>query len=493
MTSNWDGYIFNKNNFYLYHNTETGRFEYIPYDVDNTFGIDWFNIDWGNRNIYSWEPSSPEVRPLYSRLLDVPEIKDRYSFYMKQLLDMLSNEDSVSAHIDDIRLDIGGSVVNDPYHSQDYGYTYTDFLNSYNIALGAHVKYGLKPFIQTRVASALQQLTLNDISPAINYVQSSRAVPGEDYWVRAFVEDEDATPAVKLMYKVNSGAFQYAQMVDDGLHHDHLAGDGFYGCILPPFQVGQTLSWQVTAADHNNHASLLPCLPATYTFHSSTDPQLFINELIGDNDTTIADEYGEYDNWAEIYNGDTIAVFLGDKYLSDNLSNPNKWKLPDVTMQPGTFILIWCDNQPEQGPFHASFKLNDEGEELGIFDNETTGYYLIDSVSWGMQTIDISYGRQTDGGMPWVFFTVPTPGYSNGASGLPDTGNDHHPLQFYPNPVTSGTIHFTEPFSGTLNDTLGRSVWKGEKADMINVSNLPSGIYFLQNTKGFSYKVLIRQ
>jgi spore coat protein H len=36
FTGNWDGYIYNKNNFYLYQNTATGKFEYIPYDLDNT-------------------------------------------------------------------------------------------------------------------------------------------------------------------------------------------------------------------------------------------------------------------------------------------------------------------------------------------------------------------------------------------------------------------------------------------------------------------------
>nr|NQU90145.1 CotH kinase family protein [Bacteroidota bacterium] len=46
VTANWDGYIYNKNNFYLYHNTASDKFEYIPYDLDNTFGIDWFSIDW---------------------------------------------------------------------------------------------------------------------------------------------------------------------------------------------------------------------------------------------------------------------------------------------------------------------------------------------------------------------------------------------------------------------------------------------------------------
>jgi spore coat protein CotH len=490
ITGNWDGYIYNKNNFYLYHNTETGRFEYIPYDVDNTLGIDWLDRDWGTRNIYNWEQGGAEVRPLYTRLLDVPGIRDRYSYYMKQILDLLDNEDSLFAEIDQVRNMIGSSVVGDPYYPLDYGYTYADFLNSYNIAHGGHVDYGLKPFIQIRNASAATQLILNNIPPVLNHLKSSKAIPGEDYRVRVFVEDEDFFPDIKLEYQVNSGTLQQAEMFDDGLHYDLEAGDGFYGCGIGPFQLNQTLSWQVKATDDNGHASMLPCLPALISFHQSDDPQLFINELMADNDYTIADEYGEYDNWVEIYNGDDEAVWLGDKYLSDNLSNPDKWQLPDVTMQPGTFIIIWADGQPEQGPFHADYKLNDEGEELGIFDNETSGYYLIDSVSWGVQTIDISYGRQFDGEMPWIFFTEPTPGSSNGSNAIPE---DHHAsIEFYPNPVTADVIYFKSEFSGTLTDIAGKIVWKGQKTLKIDVTGFPGGLYILNDLNGGRSKILVR-
>ena len=103
ITSNWDGYIYNKNNFYLYHNTETGKFEYIPYDLDNTYGIDWMSIDWGNRDIYDWEMHDVEVRPLYTRLLDASDIRDRFSYQMQQLLNLLADEDSLFAHIDQVR------------------------------------------------------------------------------------------------------------------------------------------------------------------------------------------------------------------------------------------------------------------------------------------------------------------------------------------------------------------------------------------------------
>ena len=492
ITGNWDGYIYNKNNFYLYHNTKTDRFEYIPYDLDNTLGIDWLDRDWGTRNIYEWSQHGSEVRPLYTRLLEVQSIRDRYSFYIKQLLDLLADQDSLFGEIDQLRSLISPSVVDDYYHTLDYGYDYIDFVTSYEEASGGHVDYGLKPYIQTRTAYAQLQLVLNNISPAVNQVRSSRAVPGEEYWVRAFVEDEDDQPIVKLMYRVNFGMVQYAQMYDDGNHHDQAAGDRYYGCILPAFQIGQTLEWQVTATDLNSQTSTLPCSPATFVFQASGDPQLFINELLADNDSTIADEYGEYDNWAEIYNADDEPVFLGDKYLSDNLDNPNKWKLPDVTMQPGAFILIWADGQPEQGPFHTDYKLNDEGEELAIFDNETTGYFLIDSVSWGMMTIDISFGRQFDGEMPWVFFNSPTPGYSNESQGIVENDEGYGMIEFFPNPVYNGLIHFQKPFSGWILDISGRIVWNEEDVNSADVSRLSSGLYFLMDFEGNTEKVIVR-
>jgi len=255
--------------------------------------------------------------------------------------------------------------------------------------------------------------------------------------------------------------------------------------------MGQTLSWQVSAVDENNHASLLPCLPAFFTFLPSSDPQLFINEFMADNDTTIADEFGEYDNWVEIYNNDDEPVWLGDKYLSDNLSNPDKWQLPDLTMQPGAFLIIWADGQPEQGPLHTDYKLNDEGEELGIFDSETTGYFLIDSVSWGMQTIDISLGRQTDGGMPWVFFSAPTPGFSNEANGVPEGIEQIPGIKFFPNPVTGGMIHFQKPFTGQIADIMGRYIWLGQEVIQIDVSGWPAGLYFIVDATGKKAKAIV--
>jgi hypothetical protein len=491
ITGNWDGYIYNKNNFYLYHNTATGKFEYMPYDLDNTFGIDWMSIDWGNRNIYDWEMHDVEVRPLYTRLLESPEIRDRFSFQMQQFLDLLADEDSLFAHIDQIRSMISPYVVDDPFYPLDYGYTFADFLNSYNQPLGGHVPYGLKPYIQTRKASAQEQLEQNNINPIIKYINHSVATPGLPYSVSALTEDEYPLPTVKLAYKINNGTMQYSVMYDDGSHSDGDAGDHVYGCILLPLQMNTVLTWQVNAIDNQGNATLLPCDPVVESLQPSTDPHLFINELMAVNDNTIADENGEFDDWIEIFNGDSEPVWLGDKYLSDNIGNPSKWRLPDVTLQPGGFFLVWADNQPGQGSAHTTYKLDAAGEEIGLFDAASTGYFLLDSLSFGPQYADISLGRYIDGGVPWVDFNLPTPGYSNTTNGLPEEIIQGKGIYFYPNPVYGGLIHFIEPFTGKITDMVGRTIWNGQNVRKIDVSMFNSGIYIIRNSKGNFTKMVI--
>lgn len=491
ITGNWDGYIYNKNNFYLYHNTATGKFEYMPYDLDNTYGIDWMSIDWGNRSIYDWEQHGNEVRPLYTRLLEIPEIRDRFSWQMQQLLDLLADEDSLFAQIDQIRNMISPYVIDDPFYPLDYGYSFADFINSYNQPIGGHVAYGLKPYIQTRKASAIEQLDPNNIHPVIKYLNHSVAVPGMPYSVSAFIEDESQAPSVKLAYRINNGAMQYSVMFDDGNHSDGEAGDDTYGCILAALQMNTELSWQVSATDNQGNASLLPCDPVVEALQPSTDPQLFINELMAANDSTIADENGEYDDWIELFNGDSGPVWLGDKYLSDNINNPSKWRLPDVTLQPGGFFLVWADNQPGQGPAHTIYKLDAAGEEVGLFDAASTGYFLLDSLSFGPQIANISFGRQTDGGLPWVNFNEPTPGYSNTANSLPVEIIHGQDLLIYPNPVRDGMIYFREPFTGRITDTVGRTVWKGREAVKTDVSHFPAGIYLIIDYRGHRAKMMI--
>ena len=88
---NWDNYWYGSNNYYLYHDQETDRFEYVPYDMDNTYGVDFFGIDWANRSYASWGDggygsTGGQLPPLVRRILNIPEYEEQYRRYLRELV-----------------------------------------------------------------------------------------------------------------------------------------------------------------------------------------------------------------------------------------------------------------------------------------------------------------------------------------------------------------------------------------------------------------------
>ena len=143
---------------------------------------------------------------------------------------------------------------------------------------------------------------------------------------------------------------------------------------------------------------------------------LFLNEFMADNQNTIADPQGDFDDWIEIYNSSTSSVDIGGLYLTDDLEIPLKYRIPfgnpdSTTIPPKGHLLLWADKDPEDGILHLDFKLSKDGEEIGLFNAD--GISLIDSVSFGAQQTDISTGRARDGNREWTVWQEPTPGASN--------------------------------------------------------------------------------
>jgi len=103
---------------------------------------------------------------------------------------------------------------------------------------------------------------------------------------------------------------------------------------------------------------------------------------------------------------------MSGMFLTDALSTPTKYKIPDgVTIPAGGYLLFWADDESAQGPLHAAFKLSAGGEEIGLF--ATDGVTAIDSVVFSAQTTDVSWGRTTDGAATWSTFAKPSPGAAN--------------------------------------------------------------------------------
>jgi hypothetical protein len=156
---------------------------------------------------------------------------------------------------------------------------------------------------------------------------------------------------------------------------------------------------------------LLVCAPVLSSSHAA----LKINEFMASNTyTQLSPDRSDFEDWIEIYNSGDTPVDMGGLFLTDDLDTPQRWQFPPGTMiQPKGFIVVWADGKGED--LHASFKLAESGEAIGLFLPDGT---VIDAVTYGSQLDDISYGRYPDGGEDWHFFAEPTCGQPNTRAGV---------------------------------------------------------------------------
>jgi spore coat protein H len=474
----WDGYVYNKNNFYLYNNTATGKMEYIPYDVDNTFGIDWFNIDWAQRNIYNWKPGGSEKRPLYDRLLNNPELRQQFTYYAGQLVTSTIDLDSLTQSIEERKNMIAPYVASDPYYPLDYGYDYGDFMLSYTNATGAHVKYGLYPYLNARSLSMSQQLESGTMVPVIKYIRHRRDQE-QGIMIKAYAEAEVLPLTAMLLYTVDGGSNQQADM--------HYEGSDTYSVTLESIPEGAAVTYQIVVSDRDGRTNVKPCNAAVIRPLSGDTPLLFINEFMADNKKTISDEHGYYSDWIEIYNGDNEAVYLGDLYMTDNFDIPGKWQLPGISLAPGGFALFWADGNTAYGDHHAGFKLSREGEEIGLYN---TDFLVVDTISFGLQSEDISSGRKSDGATEIVFFSKPTPGASNNATPVDDTQADNR-LTVYPNPAYGTKVRLNQKINCRIYNSRGMMVFAGTEVDEIDLRYYESGLYIILTDDGRIVKFIV--
>ncbi|MBN1506390.1 MAG: lamin tail domain-containing protein [Sedimentisphaerales bacterium] len=141
-----------------------------------------------------------------------------------------------------------------------------------------------------------------------------------------------------------------------------------------------------------------------------------INEIMASNSTAMADSQGQFDDWIEIHNWSDSAVDIGGLYLTDDIEVPAKWQVPTskptlTTIAAGGYLLIWMDGDTGDSGLHASFGLDADGDALYLL--ESDGRTLVDSIEFGGQIPNVSYGRYPEDTADWQFLKVFTPGASN--------------------------------------------------------------------------------
>ncbi|MEL6673455.1 MAG: lamin tail domain-containing protein [Bacteroidota bacterium] len=224
---------------------------------------------------------------------------------------------------------------------------------------------------------------------------------------------------------------------------------------------------------------------------------LVINEFMASNQTTQPDQDGEFDDWIELYNTTNNALSLSRVYLSDEYANPVAWPFPDTVIGPRSYLIIWADDDGNQAGLHASFRLGSGGEQLFLGYADGTS---IDSLSFGPQSVDTTWGRFPNGSGPFAFLQ-PTFAAENNplppaglADGFPDLQ-----VKVFPNPASDRLfLQFSRPIDAQLSllglrgKVILQERLQGISERTLDLSLLPPGIYVLRLGERGHQKILVK-
>lgn len=474
-------------NYYLYHD-KNDRWLPVVWDLNMSLG-GFNNLDGSDllnqQQMQQLDPlaqSTNDFRPLIKSLLENPVYRRMYLAHIRTILEEnFANENLYRPRILELQGMIGSAVILDDKKF----YSNLDFVNNVDQALNPNDLFSLVPGITTLMNGRYAYLSAHPaLSPAAPVITTVSDLLDGEVYVSAKVSN--ATSAYLFFRYDSSAIFQNLLMVDDGQHHDGVAGDGIFGQSFPYNGiVGQYYIYAENAsagkfspqrAEHEFYtASLTPPNP--------NGGDLVINEFLASNKTAETDEAGQNEDWIELYNNANSPASLNGLYLTDDATKPDKWLFPLGTTIPAKgYLIVWADEDQSQGPLHASFKLGAGGEFL-MLSNGAGG--VIDSLSFGPQKADTTFGRYPNGTGPFVFMSRTFNAANSLTSGVADIGPDAS-LRLFPNPVSDVlSIQSDQPLGLIrVSDALGREVLRNDagwsRNTTLDMKSVSPGLYFVK-------------
>jgi hypothetical protein len=492
LVGHWDNYIGNQNNFYLYERSTDGRLMYLPYDMDNTLGVQWFG-NWANQNPYAW--SLEPGRPLYHRLMQVPGYRARFTEHLAELLATGFEGEVWEERGEDLLELVGPAAEEDIYRTMDYGFSWSDFQASVGQTWGSHIALGIVPYVQQRRTTALA--ALEAFAPAAGHLMGWASGPVADGVLRveARVEPEDAAAGVWGEVASPEGTVFTVPLQPSGEAPGHWHGT---------LDVGgwEYAEVRVVAQWNGGSEAVSPCVGQRVWTSPHPGP-LRINEVMPANNSFVADADGGYDDWVELAHIGGGAVSLANWHLTDRRLEPGRFPLPALSLDPGDHLVLWCDDAPEEGPLHTNFQLDAAGDDLWLMRKYNGAWRWMDRVEWSAPVPpNASWARIPDGTGPWTLCTPfssppPTPGSPNDPASV-DIGGAVTPQATaplpYPNPAASGTsirLPAAGPYRLTL--PLGQTTLLPAATGIWETAGWPAGVYVIQplSQLGVHWRVIL--
>ncbi len=177
----WDGYWIGGNNYYLYENQDTGRLEYVPWDLDHSIGQDYwlfpyfFGTNWATRRYQGWGNGGfGGGAPLVQRILEIEEYDAALLRYVHEAVEGPMGLGVNNTKIDGILELLGPLAFMGSFSgpTMDWNYTNTSFLNSFEnpgnySALNIPSTWGVRAFIRARTEHVQTVYDPPELPPSI--------------------------------------------------------------------------------------------------------------------------------------------------------------------------------------------------------------------------------------------------------------------------------------------------------------------------------------
>lgn len=255
--------------------------------------------------------------------------------------------------------------------------------------------------------------------------------------------------------------------------------------VAIPLPGYEFVEWQETGSTNDTISiNLIGDTSLTAIFQLSNDyAPVVINEVMPSNDANLADNFGDYDDWLELYNPNTYPINLSNCTIErDGII----FTIASGTyIAPNGFYLFWHDSETYQGENHVNFKLPNSSNSVILRDPSGI---VMDEFIYPNTPTDNSYGRFPNGSPTFASFTFPTPLRTNNLAS--DQTYNLDPLQAFPNPSNT-IIHLNKKCDFQIFNLSGELIQTNNKGNKIDVSNYPSGIYILRNEFNETIKLIV--
>src|SRR5574343_354177 len=195
-------------------------------------------------------------------------------------------------------------------------------------------------------------------------------------------------------------------------------------------------------------------------FFNLAKAQVVMNEICYTNAGGQQDFWLENSDYIELYNATPgLPVNMSGYYLTDDLNNLYKWKIPStITIPSFSFVTIWCSGRNVQEPgaagrYHTNFDI-EQCKDQWIILTRNPGV-IVDSFYVRRTKPGDNWGRYTDyvavTNQAWKLIN----GASIGAASFEQT-NSAYPvasvyINYAPTPTFSTQAGFTAPASGQFD------------------------------------------